>query len=310
MNISNKFSLYLSRICSSLSLIVIGILVSGTKACQEDYNLAPGASGGTATPTPAETVTRTPQGTPSTAPTRTPVAEEEDPEDPDDDEDLTPTVTATITATATGTSMGLAALNLAALNPDNGDSKDSKISDSEPEAEFFKDLANLSSQDAAGSVAKSQNWLGNAFRDSAEEDRSDYDRDGFSAQIERLFGGDDRDSAAYPKELRTRLSSQKKHLILDSDQDGCDDGLETKLGTDPFNSEDHLVDTDGDCLNRDQELSQKSDITRIDTDQDGLDDAAEYLLGLNPQNPDSDGDGVLDGREVALSSDPRISELE
>jgi hypothetical protein len=35
----------------------------------------------------------------------------------------------------------------------------------------------------------------------------------------------------------------------------------------------------------------------LDTDQDGVPDTAEILLGLNPNNPDSDGDGILDGDE-------------
>ena len=35
-----------------------------------------------------------------------------------------------------------------------------------------------------------------------------------------------------------------------------------------------------------------------DTDSDGLDDEQELILGTDPINPDSDGDGLLDGEEV------------
>jgi hypothetical protein len=38
----------------------------------------------------------------------------------------------------------------------------------------------------------------------------------------------------------------------------------------------------------------------LDTDQDGVLDIDETALGLNPQNPDSDGDGMRDGEEVAF----------
>ena len=39
-------------------------------------------------------------------------------------------------------------------------------------------------------------------------------------------------------------------------------------------------------------------LATIDTDNDGLTDAEEGVLGTDPANPDSDGDGVIDGKEV------------
>ena len=42
----------------------------------------------------------------------------------------------------------------------------------------------------------------------------------------------------------------------------------------------------------------------IDEDQDGLLNSEEERLGTDPQTPDSDGDGHLDGDEVAGDFDP------
>ncbi len=42
----------------------------------------------------------------------------------------------------------------------------------------------------------------------------------------------------------------------------------------------------------------------VDTDGDGLEDGVEVLLGTDPLNPDTDGDGLDDGLEVLLGTDP------
>lgn len=41
-----------------------------------------------------------------------------------------------------------------------------------------------------------------------------------------------------------------------------------------------------------------------DADQDGLTDAVELLLGTDPDNPDTDGDGIRDGDELAFDGTP------
>jgi len=41
-----------------------------------------------------------------------------------------------------------------------------------------------------------------------------------------------------------------------------------------------------------------------DTDKDGLSDLREKAIGTNRKNPDSDGDGILDGVEIMEGSDP------
>lgn len=42
----------------------------------------------------------------------------------------------------------------------------------------------------------------------------------------------------------------------------------------------------------------------VDTDQDGLTDAREATIGTDPANPDSDGDGYVDGEEVKNGFSP------
>lgn len=42
----------------------------------------------------------------------------------------------------------------------------------------------------------------------------------------------------------------------------------------------------------------------VDQDGDGLTDGEEFVLGTDPQNPDSDHDGYGDGEEVSLGTDP------
>ena len=44
--------------------------------------------------------------------------------------------------------------------------------------------------------------------------------------------------------------------------------------------------------------------TLVDTDNDGLDDYSESLFGTDPNNPDTDGDGYLDGEEVNNGYNP------
>jgi subtilisin family serine protease len=75
---------------------------------------------------------------------------------------------------------------------------------------------------------------------------------------------------------------------LDSDGDGLSDALEVVVGTDPLD-----VDSDNDSLTDYQEVAWDDDDTA-------------YSAGLdtNPLNPDTDGDGVIDGTESLAGTDP------
>ena len=79
-------------------------------------------------------------------------------------------------------------------------------------------------------------------------------------------------------------------FVADMDGDSLPDEWERQVGLDPSDSSDSSV------------LS--------DSDYDGLSSMQEFLLGLNPGNPDVDGDGWLDGAEVARGSSPVMADLE
>ncbi|TVZ09508.1 CHU domain-containing protein [Cellulophaga sp. RHA_52] len=97
----------------------------------------------------------------------------------------------------------------------------------------------------------------------------------------------------------------------DSDNDGLLDGDEVTLGTDPNNP-----DTDGDSILDGQEVTDNTNplddcdsnggtpLDASDCDMDGLTNAQEAALGTDPFNPDTDGDLILDGKEVDDETDP------
>jgi gliding motility-associated-like protein len=107
-------------------------------------------------------------------------------------------------------------------------------------------------------------------------------------------------------------------LNQDCDNDGLTNQQETTLGSDPFNP-----DTDGDGVIDGTEVADGTnplnpclyDVTHqtlppstswlaLDCDNDGLTNSQEITLGIDPLNPDSDGDGVIDGTEVANNTNP------
>lgn len=125
----------------------------------------------------------------------------------------------------------------------------------------------------------------------------------------------------------------------DSDGDGLPDGLEMTYGTDPYSrdtDDDGLTDfeelsilnynplvkdTDGngildgdedpdnDRLTNIQESNYGTNMTLRDTDFDTLSDYDEVTVyGTDPLNPDTDGDGVNDGTEIKLGSNPLVAE--
>ncbi len=70
--------------------------------------------------------------------------------------------------------------------------------------------------------------------------------------------------------------------FFDTDEDGMDDDWENEHGFDPNDPTDAGLDADG----------------------DGLSNLAEFQWGCDPLDPDTDGDGQLDGAEVAGGTNP------
>jgi hypothetical protein len=68
-------------------------------------------------------------------------------------------------------------------------------------------------------------------------------------------------------------------------------------GLNPGDKADAALDSDGDGIPNDVEVSLGTDPHKRDSDGDGIDDDVELALGLDPLNADSDGDGIPDGDE-------------
>ncbi|OQD42068.1 hypothetical protein BUL40_13260 [Croceivirga radicis] len=100
-------------------------------------------------------------------------------------------------------------------------------------------------------------------------------------------------------------------ISVDTDGDGLNNNEEITLGTDPNNP-----DSDGDGINDGQEVLDGTNplddcdsvsgtpLESSDCDADGLTNAEEANLGTDPFNADTDNDGLLDSEEVGLDTDP------
>lgn len=121
----------------------------------------------------------------------------------------------------------------------------------------------------------------------------DVDGDGLTATMEQLFETDP--------------------LLADTDSDGLTDYEEIYLtNTDPVIYDsvqtgvpDLESDIDGDGLSNKEELLLGTRVGRADTEFDGLTDYEEInVYGTNPLMADTDGDGVVDGWEIANGYNP------
>jgi hypothetical protein len=94
-------------------------------------------------------------------------------------------------------------------------------------------------------------------------------------------------------------------LSVDSDGDGIPDDAELRLGLNPHDPSDALLDPDHDGLTNLEEFQLGTDPHNPDTDGDGLLDGQEVkLYHSNPTLADTDGDGIPDGVEVKTGSNP------
>jgi streptogramin lyase len=85
----------------------------------------------------------------------------------------------------------------------------------------------------------------------------------------------------------------------DSDRDGLPDWWEREYGLDPADPADAALDPDGDGLTHVWEYAARTHPLQPDTDGDGLVDGVElFFVRSDPADPDTDGDSLLDGAEV------------
>ncbi len=73
----------------------------------------------------------------------------------------------------------------------------------------------------------------------------------------------------------------------DNDNDGMPDEWEAKYGLNPLDSNDALIDSDGDGLANLEEFKSGASPKKRDTDNDGADDAKEVKAGSDPKDPKS-----------------------
>jgi uncharacterized repeat protein (TIGR01451 family)/MYXO-CTERM domain-containing protein len=116
----------------------------------------------------------------------------------------------------------------------------------------------------------------------------DTDGDG---KIDALDDDDDGDGILTKDEIADTKSSgvsddvdgdgKLNWLDTDADGDGVDDGTEGRGDDDKDGIPNYL-----------------DPVVGVDSDNDGLSDDQEKELGTDPNNPDSDGDGILDGKEA------------
>ena len=300
-----------SRLPALLVVITSALLLSGTRACQEDYDIASQSTVPTAEPTddgvqPVGTRTPTSTSTPTETPTLEPSS--------------TPTVGGTTTPTPTETSEVVSA----ALLRDLGGLSGQSVQNPTPNI-AANNVVSLNSAAGEGRTYV-ENWLGKIYSDKVTRDS---DGDGFSDALEVDFETDPRNKDSQPPAPVTLLDARL--AATDADLDGLTQEVERDLGLDPART-----DTDADGFSDGAEVASLSDprdrrsVPRPDADRDGLSDAVEaknhtnpnladtdgdgasdaveIAVGSNPLSLDSDGDGILDGKEIELGSDPLVAE--
>jgi hypothetical protein len=270
-----RFGTGLDRFASVVLVVCIGVVVSGTKACQTDYEVGGQARvpAGSSTSTPSNGGTPEPTGSVTVTPTVSATTEVSG----------TPTEETTTTAAATTTAESASG-----------------------EEDLFNELSKLGGgvegqarggtgpAAVAGGMIKPENWLGDAFAKDEDGLWRDGDGDGFSDGLEEDLGSDPGNAGSAPlSAIVTRLvarvgpealgeeSLREGESIIDADMDGVSDETEEQRGMNPRS---------------------------VDSDGDGLADNKELAIGSNPLQVDSDADGVADGREFEFGADPTIPE--
>ncbi len=151
-----------------------------------------------------------------------------------------------------------------------------------------------------------------------EEKKSDKDKDGMPDAWEDLYQLDKNDPADAYEDLDMDLLINRQEYVYktdpnnpDTDGDGYQDGQEVKTGFNPVLAGGAKLDLDADGMPDFWEEvygldKQDPGDADDDNDEDGLVNVDEFEYGTDPSNPDTDGDGRLDGQEVDEGYDPAI----
>lgn len=145
---------------------------------------------------------------------------------------------------------------------------------------------------------------------------SSYETNSISFQMAFPTGHVDRIHVRYADIVGDRMDGRNASIGFQSfgnresmsycswDRDMVYEGMALSFVT-GYGSDPTIADTDEDGIADGAEIhTYGSDPRLADTDDDGLSDAQEIPLGTALNNPDSDGDGLLDGWEVANSLNP------
>ncbi len=145
----------------------------------------------------------------------------------------------------------------------------------------------------------------------------DSDNDGFKDGDEIALGSNPCDEFSRPDaradtdgdgltDLDEVTLHGTNHELYDTDRDGASDYAEVDLTArgHVFNPLEHSSHVPGGAV-RDGDTAT---YRLFDRDRDGAYDPHEEMLGLNPRSPDSDGDNLIDGMELAARLNPLLPE--
>lgn len=279
----------IDRLASAVMLLSLAIVVSGTKACQTDYELGVQSTvpTGISTETPDGEATDTPEGDLASTPTITPteISTGSPTESPvaDRTPDSTPTPEIVLTTESAG-------------GADDLFNELSKLGGvAAPSRDAVDKTTGQGVGVQGGGIVAPNNWLGEAFSKGDDETWRDTDADGFHDSLEDEFGSDPISAASMPTEVaNTRLVNRV---------------LPEALSEEALRERDGAPDADGDGVSDETEEKRGMNPELADSDGDGLSDSKELALGTNPLQVDSDSDGISDGREFVMGADPLVAEL-
>jgi hypothetical protein len=165
------------------------------------------------------------------------------------------------------------------------------IPDGDYDIDFSADITGLDvSNNPVSAMATYYGY--NVFQIYSDDPTADTDGDGVPNGVE----WNDNTNPNHPCDYVDYHITLPVTVDLDCDGDGVVYTAEFSDGTDPFDHCDFIL---GHIT-----LSPNTAWHASDCDDDELNNSEELLEGTDPHNPDTDGDGVIDGTEVDYGSNP------